>query len=91
MLTLSRKTDEAILIGSDIRIVIKRVDGEIVKIGIGAPKNMPIYREEVFARVGQENREALARALPDSDTGAELRLKWPKATGGEDAVRAKDV
>jgi len=86
VLTLSRKTDEAILIGQDIRIVIKRVDGEIVKIGIGAPKNMAIYREEIFARVGEENREALAKALAKSPTVAGLPLKWPKpATGGESA------
>jgi len=77
VLTLSRKTNEAILIGSDIRIVIKRIDGEIVKIGIEAPRNVPIHREEVFARVSQQNKEALAQARPDAATGAELRLKWP--------------
>lgn len=79
MLTLSRKTDEAILIGNDIRIVIKRIDGEIVKLGIEAPKNVPIYREEVLARIGQQNREALEKAGPDLNAGAELRLNWPKS------------
>ena len=87
MLTLSRKTDEAILIGSDIRIVIKRIDGDIVKIGIEAPKNVPIYREEVFAKVSQQNKEALAKALPDSATGAELRLKWPPPAHRQDPGR----
>jgi len=77
VLTLSRKTDEAILIGSDIRIVIKRIDGEIVKIGIEAPRNVPIHREEVFAKVSQQNKEALAQAKADPATGAELRLNWP--------------
>jgi len=58
-----------------------------VKIGIGAPKNVPIYREEIFTRVGQENQEALARALAESSTVAELPIKWPKpATGGESAA-----
>jgi carbon storage regulator len=77
MLTLSRKTDEAILIGSDIRIVIKRIDGEIVKLGIEAPRDVPIYREEVFMKVSQQNKEALARAQDDEASGAALGLKWP--------------
>lgn len=78
MLTLSRKTEEAILIGSDIRIVIKRIDGEIVKLGIEAPRDVPIYREEVFARVSLQNKEALAQAQADEKSGATLNLKWPK-------------
>ncbi|MEA3213594.1 MAG: carbon storage regulator [Chthoniobacter sp.] len=81
MLTLSRKTEEAILIGSDIRIVIKRIDGEIVKLGIEAPKNVPIYREEIFNRVSQQNQEALARAQGDATAGGELQLKFPPAAG----------
>jgi len=80
MLTLSRRTEEAILIGSDIRIVIKRIDGEIVKLGIEAPRNVPIYREEVFAKVSQQNQAALAGAKADVGDGGELRLKWPQAT-----------
>jgi carbon storage regulator len=89
MLTLSRKTEEAILIGSDIRIVIKRIDGDIVKLGIEAPKNVPIYREEVFARVSQQNKEALAQAQADETSGAELHLKWPKPAPAPDAPDAK--
>lgn len=74
MLTLSRKADEAIRIGNDIRIVIKRIDGEIVKIGIEAPKDVPIYREEVFAKVSAQNQEALAQAA--AGPSGEVKLKW---------------
>jgi len=77
MLTLSRKTDDAILIGTDIRIVIKRIDGDIVKIGIEAPKHVPIYREEVFSKVSAQNREALKKAESATMEGRELELKWP--------------
>jgi carbon storage regulator len=83
MLTLSRKADEVILIGNDIRIIIKRIDGDIVKLGIEAPKNVPIYREEVFAKVSQQNKEALAKALPDGSAAAQLNLKWPGKQAGK--------
>lgn len=78
MLTLSRKADEAILIGSDIRIVIKRIDNDTVKVGIEAPKQVPIYREEVFAKVSEQNKEALARAAKAAGATDGLQLKWPK-------------
>jgi carbon storage regulator len=78
MLTLSRKADDAILIGTDIRIVIKRIDGDIVKIGIEAPKHVPIYREEVFSKISEQNLEALKRAQSASVAGQEFELKWPE-------------
>lgn len=85
MLTLSRKTEEAILIGSDIRIVIKRIDGEIVKLGIEAPKSVPIYREEVVAKVKEQNREALTQA---QDAPPALGLKFPKPAPKKPAPEA---
>jgi carbon storage regulator len=91
MLTLSRKTDEAILIGSDIRIVIKRIDGEIVKLGIEAPRNVPIYREEVFAKVSQQNKAALASVPSDAGTVVELQLKWPQAASKTAAADSENV
>jgi carbon storage regulator len=47
MLVLSRRHREAILIGSDIRIVVERIDGQKVRIGIEAPKETKILREEL--------------------------------------------
>lgn len=60
MLALSRKENESIMIGNDIEITILEVKGEQVKIGITAPKSVPIYREEVYAQIKEANKEAAA-------------------------------
>lgn len=58
MLALSRKKDEAIVINNDIEITIIEIKGEQVKIGITAPKSVPIYRKEVYMQIKQSNEES---------------------------------
>ena len=58
MLALSRKANESIMIGNDIEITILEVKGEQVKIGINAPKSVPVYREEVYEQIRESNKEA---------------------------------
>jgi carbon storage regulator len=58
MLVLTRKQNEGILIGKDITITIISVDGDKVRLGIDAPKNIRVIREELLAEIGQENRMA---------------------------------
>ncbi|NNF12960.1 MAG: carbon storage regulator [Gemmatimonadetes bacterium] len=68
MLILQRKPSEAVLIGDDIRIVILRSDGGGVRIGIEAPAEVPILREEIVEEVRSETVRA-SRAAAGSASG----------------------
>lgn len=60
MLALSRKKNEAIIINNDIEVTILEVKGDQVKIGINAPKEVPIYRKEVYIQIQEANSEAVS-------------------------------
>lgn len=57
MLILTRRIDETITIGEDVRITVLGVKGNQVRIGVAAPNEIPVHREEVFLRIKNE-REA---------------------------------
>ncbi len=58
MLALSRKKGEALMINNDIEITVLDIKGEQVKIGIAAPKQVPVYRKEVYLQIQEANKEA---------------------------------
>ena len=58
MLALSRKKNEAIVINNNIEITILEIKGDQVKIGINAPKEVPVYRKEVYMQIQEANKEA---------------------------------
>lgn len=58
MLALSRKKNEALVINNNIEITILEIKGEQVKIGITAPKEVPVYRKEVYVQIKQMNEAA---------------------------------
>lgn len=66
MLALSRKKDEAIVINDDIEIKVVEIKGDQVKIGISAPKSVPIYRKEVYVQIQEANKAATNSV--DADT-----------------------
>lgn len=58
MLALSRKMNESIMLGNDIEVTILEIKGDQVKIGVSAPKSVPIYRKELYLQIQQSNKEA---------------------------------
>lgn len=62
MLILSRKTGESVVIDGRIIVKIIRTDGDTVKVGIEAPSNIPVHRQEVYEEIQRANREAATRA-----------------------------
>lgn len=67
MLILSRKVNESIVIDGRITVKIVRLDGDIVKVGIQAPADVPVHRQEVYDEIQRNNKQALTtsrRAVP---------------------------
>lgn len=88
MLVLSRQRDETIMIGDDIEITIVDIRGDKVRIGINAPKSIPVHRKEVYEAIQRENRASAGLApedLPQKTTpGPEAANKGqPKQPGTE--------
>jgi carbon storage regulator len=66
MLIITRRPGEKIMIGDDVVVEVMEVSGSSVRVGIAAPKRIPVYREEIWAAVKEENAAAAASpAIPD--------------------------
>ncbi len=60
MLALSRKKNEAIIVNNNVEITILEVKGDQVKLGITAPKEVPVYRKEVYLQIQEANKESVS-------------------------------
>jgi carbon storage regulator len=60
MLALSRKKNEALIVNNNVEITILEIKGDQVKIGINAPKEIPVYRKEVYLQIQNANKESAA-------------------------------
>jgi carbon storage regulator len=74
MLVLTRKSNQSIMIGDDIEVSVLAVMGEKVRIGISAPRDVPVFRKEVYLEIkldetDGEQREAVAKALEELKGG----------------------
>ncbi|CAN7158042.1 carbon storage regulator CsrA [Paenibacillus sp. LjRoot56] len=75
MLVLSRRKDEAIMLGDDIEIVVLGMDGDQVRLGIKAPKSLQIYRKEIYAQVLSSNQEASKVSLDPGELSKLFKKK----------------
>lgn len=60
MLALSRKKNEALIVNNNIEITVLEIKGEQVKLGISAPREVPVYRKEVYVQIQEANQEAVS-------------------------------
>ncbi|MDE6635167.1 MAG: carbon storage regulator CsrA [Lachnospiraceae bacterium] len=58
MLALARKVNETIVINNNIEVTLLEIKGDQVKIGIEAPKSIPVYRKEIFLQIQETNKES---------------------------------
>ena len=60
MLALTRKKQEAIVVNNNVEITVLEVKGDQVKLGISAPKEVPVYRKEIYLQIQAANKEAMS-------------------------------
>jgi len=80
---LTRKHNQSIIIGNNIEIMIVEIRGDQVKIGIKAPKNVSIYRSEIYEEIMNENKLATEQAAVDK-LGAITRMIKPEGEKKEE-------
>jgi carbon storage regulator len=86
MLVLSRKLGESIVIDGRITVKIVRMEGDMVKLGIEAPLDIPVHRQEVYEEIQKNNQEALNQNRPQLP---QLSSKKPAPNGLKDRVAVK--
>lgn len=80
LLILSRRVGESVMIGDDVVITVLEVRGDSIRIGITAPRDVQVHREEVYAAVLAANQAA---ASPSGEKIAKLAAMLPEATGDQ--------
>lgn len=90
MLILTRKSDESIVIGNNIQIKVLKIQGNQVHIGIEAPKDISVYRQEIYEQIRKENAKAVQPASDERIKLLEDNLNSLKSLLGGFASKPKD-
>jgi carbon storage regulator len=81
MLVMSRKPGERLLIGASVEVTVLSVHGDQVRLGVSAPREIPIHRQELLDRIRRENRRAARLEAKDlKQMGASLRAQLAPPT-----------
>ena len=75
MLVLTRKVGEGIIIGDDIKLTIVEIKGGSIRLGIDAPQDKKIHRQEVYDRILEQNRAATSWSLDDLNSLSDIVLQ----------------
>ncbi len=82
MLVLSRKIGEVVTVGSTVKVTILSFDRGIVRLGIEAPKNVPVHRKEVYDKIIEMNRQAAKTDLSSLKSAlSKSGMKFKEQTG----------
>jgi carbon storage regulator len=75
MLILTRRVGETVMIGDDVTITVLGVKGNQVRVGINAPKNVAVHREEIYERIKREQQSDAAERSDSADTPPDQSAK----------------
>jgi carbon storage regulator len=78
MLILTRKSGERVTIGDHVRVTVLEIKGKQVRLGIEAPPETRVHREEIFEKIQRENRQAARSSIKDLET---LKSLWKRISG----------
>ena len=88
MLVLSRKPGEALRVGEEVEITVVEVKGDMVRLGIQAPRDVQVWRRELWEAIVEENRKAAEEAAATTTVAPEIPIILPK-TGVRDLLAKK--
>jgi len=69
MLILTRRVGETVMIGNDVTVTVLGVKGNQVRVGVNAPRDVAVHREEIFERIKREEQDGVAPRVPRNGNG----------------------